>query len=107
MGILKLVVSFFSSKCVLDLGPPGKTLNVLEGLYVPSGLGTPWHPKNELEGLDGERDVWVSLLDPLPLFWSTESNYYSPNLIEFGLVCPFCIINFPLGHCFSSILPHI
>ena len=42
---------------------PGQTQNSLEGLYVPSGLGTPQDPP---EGA-GETDVWVSLLDLLAL----------------------------------------
>ena len=36
---------------------PGQNQNPLEGLYIPSDLGTPQDPQEELE-----RDVWVSLL---------------------------------------------
>ena len=38
---------------------PRPNEDVLEGLYVPSDLGTPQGPP----GGAGERDVWVSLLD--------------------------------------------
>lgn len=39
----------------------GQTQNLLEGLYILSGLAMIWDPQEELE-----REVWVSLLDPLP-----------------------------------------
>jgi len=38
-----------------------------EGLYIPSSLEHLGTPPEELESVVPERDVWVSLLDPLPL----------------------------------------
>ena len=44
----------------------GQTQNSLEGLFVPSGLGMPRDPQEELKSVSGERDAWVSLLNLLP-----------------------------------------
>ncbi|MEQ2233091.1 hypothetical protein ILYODFUR_018286 [Ilyodon furcidens] len=44
----------------------GKTQSLLKGLYILSGLGTPWDPQNELEDVAWDGDVWGSLLNLLP-----------------------------------------
>ncbi|MEQ2295411.1 Galanin receptor type 1 [Ameca splendens] len=44
----------------------GTAQDTLEGLCLSAGLGTPWAPLEELEGVSGERDVWASLLSLLP-----------------------------------------
>lgn len=37
------------------------TLNPLEGLYLPAGVGLPEIPQEELEEAAGDREVWASL----------------------------------------------
>ena len=58
---------------------PGQTQDSLEGLYVPSGLGTPRDPPG------GVWHVWVSLLDLLPprpdLGWADENEWFNWGLI--------------------------
>lgn len=39
----------------------GKTYNMLERLYISSGLGMPWIPREGLEYVAGQRDIWTTL----------------------------------------------
>lgn len=45
--------------------PRKRPRNLLEGLFIPSGLGMPWDTPNKMEDVTKERDFWGSLLDML------------------------------------------
>ncbi len=45
---------------------PGKTQDMLEGLCLPTGLGTPLYLPGGAGGRSREREVWTSLLRLLP-----------------------------------------
>ena len=46
---------------------PGQTQIPLQGSYMPSALGPPQDPEEELESVAAEKEVWNTNLSLLPL----------------------------------------